>query len=162
MGTITTTYGNAIDVFLEQGDALIHCCNCQKTFGSGIAREIKERLPEAYQADCESPSNPLGGTSSARIYLRSAAEAVFNTKVVFNLYGQEFYGTNRRHVNYGALSNALSLARYEISCMDVAGIPTVVVPYRMASDRAGGDWDVVRELIEWYMRDTNLIIVRKQ
>ena len=45
--------GNLIDM-AEQGhfDVIVHGCNCQNTMGSGIAKEIRERYPHAYEADC--------------------------------------------------------------------------------------------------------------
>ena len=44
--------GNLIDM-AEQGhfDVIVHGCNCQNTMGSGIAKEIRERYPHAYEAD---------------------------------------------------------------------------------------------------------------
>ena len=31
---------------------IMHGCNCHNTMGSGIARQIRERYPEAYAVDC--------------------------------------------------------------------------------------------------------------
>lgn len=44
--------GNLIDM-AEQGmfDIIVHGCNCQNTMGSGIAKEIRERFPQAHIAD---------------------------------------------------------------------------------------------------------------
>jgi len=44
--------GNLIDM-AEQGlfDIIVHGCNCQNTMGSGIAKEIRARYPQAYEAD---------------------------------------------------------------------------------------------------------------
>lgn len=44
--------GNLIDM-AEQGlfDIIIHGCNCQNTMGSGIAKEIRERYPQVFDAD---------------------------------------------------------------------------------------------------------------
>jgi O-acetyl-ADP-ribose deacetylase (regulator of RNase III) len=46
------TKGNLIDL-AEAGefDIIVHGCNCLNTMGSGIAREIRERYPKAYDAD---------------------------------------------------------------------------------------------------------------
>lgn len=46
--------GNLIDL-AEQGmfDVIVHGCNCQNTMGSGIAKEIRERYPMAYNIDIE-------------------------------------------------------------------------------------------------------------
>ena len=56
--------GNLLDL-AEQGefDVIVHGCNCQNTMGSGIAKEIKERYPTAWIADCcmhqEDLMNPI-------------------------------------------------------------------------------------------------------
>jgi O-acetyl-ADP-ribose deacetylase (regulator of RNase III) len=44
--------GNLIDM-AEQGnfDVIVHGCNCMNTMGAGIAKEIRERYPLAYEAD---------------------------------------------------------------------------------------------------------------
>jgi O-acetyl-ADP-ribose deacetylase (regulator of RNase III) len=44
--------GNLIDM-AEQGlfDVIVQGCNCMNTMGAGIAREIKDRYPGAYEAD---------------------------------------------------------------------------------------------------------------
>ena len=44
--------GNLIDM-AERGDfhVIVHGCNCFNTMGSGIAKEVRERYPEAYEAD---------------------------------------------------------------------------------------------------------------
>lgn len=45
--------GNLIDL-AEEGhfNLIIHGANCWNTMSSGIAREIRERYPEAYEVDC--------------------------------------------------------------------------------------------------------------
>jgi hypothetical protein len=47
-----TVKGNLIEL-AEQGEfnIIVQGCNCFETMGSGIAREIKERYPAAYEAD---------------------------------------------------------------------------------------------------------------
>ena len=44
--------GNLIDM-AEAGlfDIIVHGCNCQNVMGSGIAKEIRERYPRAYEVD---------------------------------------------------------------------------------------------------------------
>lgn len=46
--------GNLLDL-AEQGNfhIIVQGCNCFKTMGSGIAKEIRERYPEAYEADIQ-------------------------------------------------------------------------------------------------------------
>jgi len=73
------TKGNLIDL-AEQGefDVIVHGCNCLNTMGSGIAKEIRERYPNAYKADFEymmdedwrryPPVFKLGNYSEAAVY----------------------------------------------------------------------------------------------
>lgn len=44
--------GNLVNM-AEAGlfDVIVHGCNCQNTMGSGIAKEIRERYPQAYDTD---------------------------------------------------------------------------------------------------------------
>ena len=129
--------GNAVDALIAGNvDFLIHCCNAQGVMGSGIAKEIKQRIPAAFKAYkqgidfCDNKMiSSLGSTSLGG--------------QVINIVGQEFYGADgKRYVNYGALAQGLTDI---ISYLDEDNV--VAVPYKMASDRAGGDWDIVLELL---------------
>jgi O-acetyl-ADP-ribose deacetylase (regulator of RNase III) len=55
--TLKHTKGNLLDLALEgKFNIIIHGCNCFNTMGSGIAREIRERFPEAAVADAMTES----------------------------------------------------------------------------------------------------------
>ena len=124
--------GNLVSAVLNsEVDMMMHVCNCQGVMGSGIAKEVKERTPEAYKA-YKNSSLQLGG------YSRVAR--------VVNLYAQDNYGYGKRHLNYGALSVALTGVFDDLDEEGFAG--TIGVPYKMGSDRAGGDWTIVLEILE--------------
>ncbi len=144
--------GNLIDAFLNGDvDYMFHCCNCQNTFGSGIAREVRERLPEAYRADTMwhkfLKGDILGSFSFAPFSSRSG---------VVNLYGQEYYGThgewfkqNGRQLDYGAYVSALTAALDRILLdRGRASYVTLGFPYKIGSDRAGGVWEEVKMITE--------------
>lgn len=66
------TKGNLL-ALAERGkfDMIVHGCNCKNTMGSGIAKQIKDKYPEAYKADTEYDALPyqkLGNFSRAKIY----------------------------------------------------------------------------------------------
>ena len=147
--TIKYFTGDAISALLraqlneDNHTYLIHCCNAQgspkELWGSGIARSIKERIPAAYEEykyhleDRELCGvDPMGDLSHA--------------DNVINLIAQENYGIGERQVHYGYLAKALRRAAVMFSSYDEAR--TLIVPYKMCCDRAGGDWDVVEELLE--------------
>lgn len=54
MSNLNKVKGNLIDL-AEEGkfDIIVHGCNCQCTMGSGIAKEIRARYPEAYVTDMQ-------------------------------------------------------------------------------------------------------------
>lgn len=130
---------------LKDGDIdfLVHCCNAQGIMGSGVAKQIKQQYPEAFDAYLE--NHELGAATIA--------------DGVINVVGQEFYGKQgKRYVHYGALSHGLS--KIKLLAYDVSGLfykrtthlskgkARIGIPFKFASDRAGGDWEVVSELIE--------------
>jgi O-acetyl-ADP-ribose deacetylase (regulator of RNase III) len=38
-------------------NAIAHSCNCQNVMGAGIAKQIKDRYPQAYEADTKFYNN---------------------------------------------------------------------------------------------------------
>lgn len=72
-------------------DIIVHGCNCQNTMGSGIAKQIKDRYPDAYQADSDYDSLyasrqylKLGNFSLAKIFSKS-------NFIIVNAYTQYHY-----------------------------------------------------------------------
>ena len=133
-------------------DVIGHQANCQNTFGSGIARTIREMYPDAYAVDtlCASKkSNILGNFSMAYIPEEQSKKHNTQIKKIFNLYGQNLYGKGTRQTNYDALYNALEgMSKYLTeNDMDLP-LPSVGFPYKMGSDRGGGDFRIVERLIE--------------
>lgn len=126
---------------LDKGDvsSIVHCVNMQKTFGSGLALSIKQRYPEVYK-EYASKQGHLGFAD--RVYLDGSNYS----KIVWNLYGQDFYGRDKRHGNYGAIADGLATIANN-SEKRIVGFP-----YLMCSDRAGCSWEIILEMIEYYFR----------
>ena len=129
---------------LDNGEvnSIVHCVNMQKTMSSGIALAIKNRYPEVYK-EYASKKGHLGFADG--VYLDGSD----CSKIVWNLYGQEFYGRDTRKGNYGAIAEGLSTIANN-SERQVVGFP-----YRMCSDRAGCDWEIILEMIEYYFRSVH-------
>jgi hypothetical protein len=116
---------------------------------SGIARSIREKYPKVYdfymETDCTlglCRSIGLGGDSC---------------RIVCNLYAQDNYGYDgKRYLNYAALSESLRLMAKNLTGSEVA----VGFPYNMGSDRAGGDFSIVYEMIEFFFKDFQVKIYR--
>jgi O-acetyl-ADP-ribose deacetylase (regulator of RNase III) len=118
--------------------ALVHGCNCFCTMNSGIAKEIRDKFPTAYSADCSTTAGDKNklGTASFGI--------VDDNKLIFNTYLQFRYGHGKRYADYEAVYAGLTKVR---EACEASGIKTVLIPYKMASDRAGGDWRIVETMI---------------
>lgn len=118
--------------------AMVHQANCFCTMGSGIAKPVREQFPEVYEADCRTKKGDekkLGEVSFAPIA---------DDKVIFNLYGQYRYGRDKRYTNYEAVFSGLEKVR--IAC-EAGGIEEILIPYKMSSNQAGGDWRIVEMMI---------------
>lgn len=137
--------GNAIDIFesCEMPRLLLHVVNCQGVMGSGIAKEIKERIPDAfsvYSATHDSGELKLGSISTS--------------SGVVNMAAQINYGRGHRQLNYGALASCLHQVSERISwTKEYMDATKVFVPYLIGCDRAGGDWEVVSEMLDFYFED---------
>jgi len=126
-----------------------HSCNCQNTFGSGIARTIREMYPVAYEADCSAARanvNTLGRFSVGYI---PANNNISSIRRIYNLYGQNLFGKGTRQTNYDALYSALEGMAHDLIKNDMdLPVPPVGFPYQMGSFRGGGSFDIVSRLIE--------------
>jgi O-acetyl-ADP-ribose deacetylase (regulator of RNase III) len=122
--------------------------------GGGIARLIAERYPAAQKADNKTVrgrKEKLGSFTYAEVKLN---------KYIFNLYGQYEFGGNVRNTNYEALYKGLESIKTFINDFD---IKKVVIPYKLASGLAGGDWNVVKAMIYSVFEnesDLNVVICR--
>ena len=80
MPILKTKYRDLLDAFdANEIQIIIHGCNCFRSFGAGIAKSIKERYPEAYEADLNTghgDKNKLGHYSYAKLSDDKTKEAV--------------------------------------------------------------------------------------
>lgn len=135
--------GNALDWAEKDGYCMLHVCNAQGKMGSGIAKQVKERFPSAFKR--YEGYHPLGSITWS------------DDRKIVNLVAQEFYGyDNKRYLNYGALAECLSSF---INNSEFHKHPCVVVPFKMGSDRAGGDWEIVLEMVEYLISPVFDILV---
>lgn len=99
---LTFSEGNLIDKFFNgEFSVIAHGCNCFNTMGSGIAKEIKDRIPEAYvvdQATIKGDEDKLGDYTLAE------------TKhgLVANLYTQYTYWLEGELVIWDKVEEALT------------------------------------------------------
>ena len=139
-------------VYIAEGDllksdcnAIAHQANCFGKMGAGIARQIRLRYPEAYEADLNFRL-PVG--SRERLGHYSWCWVDGGSRLVANLYGQYGYGPGR-HTDYDAFETALSrlvetliLIQPQLNVKYKLGLP-----FGIGAGLAGGNWTQIFSII---------------
>ena len=157
---------------------LAHQVNCIGVMGSGVARAIKDKWIDVFLEYLKGikalDHNCLGGCQIVQ-----AEEG----KYVANIFGQYYYsgyfkdpaeymrqevwkrpeinenGEILRFTNYEALYTGLKRLKDE---MVKYNIPSVAFPWGLGSVRGGGNWEIIRKMIEETFKETEIEIeIRK-
>lgn len=126
--------GNLLDV--TEG-IIVHGCNCQGVMGSGVAKAIREKFPEAYKTY----------RAEHEYYTLVLGEIVWwcnddYTLWIANALTQDQYGTDRRHVNYAAIAKVFT----EIFRQVRINKHTVHFP-KIGAGLGGGSWEIIEQII---------------
>jgi O-acetyl-ADP-ribose deacetylase (regulator of RNase III) len=127
--------GNALEI--ERG-VFMHGCNAQGVMGSGVAKEVKTKFPSAFYAYRE--AYDTSGLKLGDVTIVRPLQHLF----IVNAITQQYFGYDGRlYLDYKALetcaNKAADLAKKE-------GLP-LVFPL-IGCDRGGGDWNVVRDMLD--------------
>lgn len=119
---------------------IVHQTNCMGVMGSGLAKQVKAKYPEvfnAYYHFCK--------TNVVEDILGSALICEANDgKIIANVFGQNNYGTDKQYTDYDALRHGLE----EVKSFAEERNLTVALPYKLGCGKGGGDWEVVSKIIE--------------
>lgn len=129
------------NLFFSPAKIRCHQVNCKGVMGAGIAVEAKKWYPDMfkeYQARCQN----FGADNMGDVQFYVSE----NGTVLANLFAQVEYGRGKLQTNYNAFEECVQIVyefalRYNLS---------VGFPYKIGCDLAGGDWNVVRKIIEAY------------
>src|ERR1017187_670570 len=155
---------NNPDIRMVEGNILqtdcsvvAHCCNTQNTMGSGVAKALRDRFPEIYESDrgeyIKHGRNLLG--KSIWVKVENSADQT-QIRFVVNMYGQPNYGGDGlRYVNYEAIYQCLEELKEE---MINENHTSIAMPYKLGSDRAGGQWSIIFAMIHHIFKDTNITV----
>lgn len=128
----------------DAGNPVVVChqVNCMGVMGAGLAKQIKNRFPNAfriYKSQCNAWSHcPSGNLGYAQFYNASEEAGYF----IANIFGQITYGTGRRQTDYDAIREGLRRVA------NAFPKSTVRIPYKMGCGLGGGDWDIVLDIIQ--------------
>ena len=144
--------GNLLKDFQEDKiKTIVHGCNCYGVMGAGIARQIAMMYPIALDVDRKinakgEMAEPLGNPNRLGTY--SEVE-LSNGQKILNCYTQFEPG---RNFEYRALIEVLIQINQNFAG-EVVGFP------RIGCGIGGGNWEVVKKLIQEHTPDVKIIIV---
>ncbi|WP_079709807.1 macro domain-containing protein [Paraliobacillus ryukyuensis] len=130
-----------------------HQVNCIGVMGAGLAKQIKNKYPIAFEqykglVDSHIEKRKLLGKHQIVI--------VDKNKYVSNLFGQESIGTQKQQTDYLALSESLN----RLSSMAKSLNLSVALPHGIGCGLAGGDWEIVYDLIDSAFKDYEVTLVK--
>ncbi len=126
-------------------DAIVHGCNCMCVMGAGIAKQIKQRFPEAYETDRE------GGPSENKLglYTETFIRRHDSSFWIVNAYTQLRPGSQ---ASEHAIRRVFQDLRQRYQGKRI-GYP------RIGTGLGGGDWNSISKIIdvELYSMDHTLV-----
>lgn len=132
--TIEYRKGNLLDV--TEG-IIVHGCNARGVMGSGVALAVKKKYPECY--DIYSGSDlELGNV---------VWYCVSRELWIANAITQEFYGTDKRHVNYSAIAETFNEVLRNAIKSVYPRYPMEVHFPKIGAGLGGGDWSIIEQII---------------
>lgn len=129
------------DLFASTEGAIAHGCNCQGVMGSGVAKIVKEKFPEAYKK-----YNDLCSSLSSKSLLGRAQEIYIESRgsFLYNIFTQDMYGSLvKRYVSYDAISDGF-LSMFDH--MNQTNQNIVNIP-KIGAGLGRGEWDIIESII---------------
>lgn len=142
------------DIFDSEQQILAHQVNTEGVMGAGIAKVIKEKYPgvySLYREEClKKTFDQLMGTIQVFEILPNNSEE--KSKKIANLFAQSIERTSKYgcYTDYDALRQCFCILN---------GIgESVAVPYLIGCGLGGGDWEIVKKIIEEECKDIDVEI----
>jgi len=137
------TKGNLIDM-AEAGefDVIVHGCNCFNTMSAGIAREIRNRYPQAAASDSMTERGDYNKLGNWSVGIDDLEDPKF---IIINAYTQFNISAGKDVFEYSAFALVLQKLEYAF------GNKRIGLPY-IGMGLAGGKKDVIIPMIEYFAK----------
>lgn len=134
------------DLFKTDIMTIMHGCNAKGIMGSGVAKLIRDKYPEAYNQYFK-----IGhefGYRMGEIIIASCGDKINdsdNFKLIVNAITQERFGNDTiRYVSYDAIADAMNAVN---KMYNTHQITEVAMP-QIGAGLGGGNWNVIASIIE--------------
>ncbi|ATO28897.1 Appr-1-p processing protein [Bacillus atrophaeus] len=150
--------GNILDA---TEDIIVQQVNCKGVMGAGLAKAILKRYPNVkseYQSFRNFNLNK-GLTDKDLLGLVNYVR-VTDGKVIANVFGQIEIKKNRFDKTVYTKTEALTRGLKEVKELSKQLNKSVAIPYGIGCGLAGGDWNIVSELIDSIFSDYKVTIYK--
>lgn len=132
-------FGNLLD---SDEKVIAHGCNAQGVMRSGVAKDIRERYPQAYEDYFNRWKNHY--CLNTNLFLGKIIPTKYPDRTILNIISQEYYGRDPgvRYVSYDAIATAIE----RINEMDYTRVAFPMI----GAGLANGNWSVISSIIESY------------
>ena len=138
------------EILYENGNPItgnydIFCCqvNCKGVSETILAKQIKEKYPEVYEKYVNSCSR--GALNLGTILVVETSDS----RKCICMFAQDKYGRGAK-TDYGAFKACLYNIKYVMNTLDKD--LTIAFPYKIGCGKAGGDWEIIHDLIKNFAR----------
>lgn len=150
---IQTKIGNLMNVTAGH---IVHGCNARGVMGSGVALAVKRKFPGAYESYLM--QHEVIGLELGKAYPVRISDNLY----VWNAITQEGFGAPTRNTSYDAIATCFEQINDTIKRMsepaDERSLvlkmdppPAEVNIPMIGAARGGGNWEIIREIIEQTM-----------
>lgn len=134
----------------KQYDIFCHQTNCKGRMGSGIARQIRDAYPIVAARDAKYHEISIARGGEHKMLGTIMGSRTDDGRLCINMYAQKNYGTGKRQTDYMAFARCLALIRDDLCDYPLA--VKVAFPDHIGCGLAGGDWKIIKSLIEAFSR----------
>lgn len=139
--------GNLLDV---DSGVIAHGCNAQGVMGSGVAKFVRDKYPEAYkkynQFCVDTDDNILGSI----VWYAPKSDLY-----IANCITQEYFGAGpSRYVSYDAIDVSFALINDKLKVLPKK---TLHIP-KIGAGLGGGNWDIISSIIENNITEADEVI----
>jgi len=137
-------------------EAIGHQANCQNTMNSGVAKAIRESFPAAYEADQQTKKGDQLKLGSLSWVIVPIYHPVNHAGMIFNLYGQFYYGREKGKVYTDLPALEASMKTMKLFT-DSAEVSSIGFP-KLGAGLGGAAWEDVEDIIIRTFTDDFVIV----
>lgn len=143
--------GNLLDI---SHGIIVHQVNCQGVMGRGLAAQIRAKYPVVFKEYHKLCRTKVGLEDQLLGTMQLVPVKENPSLRIGNMFGQNTYAGAGVHTDYDAIQTALGKLKFT----NTRKLP-VYFPYLLGSDLAGGDWRVVKSIIEETHPDATIVVL---